>query len=85
MNRNKSFYAFSLCTSFADNNNWVWKSVNDDSEFNLLPSPSVEMVSFISEHEFCITGQVCSIALLSFFPSIDWVEFVECWVQCVRY
>ncbi|CAG9533011.1 unnamed protein product [Cercopithifilaria johnstoni] len=38
-------------------NKWVWKSVNDDNEFNLLLSPSVEMVPFINEHEFCITGQ----------------------------
>uniref|UniRef100_A0A915Q1N7 Cation-transporting ATPase n=1 Tax=Setaria digitata TaxID=48799 RepID=A0A915Q1N7_9BILA len=38
-------------------NEWMWKSVNDDSEFSLLPSPSAELVSFMSEYEFCITGQ----------------------------
>uniref|UniRef100_A0A1I8ELJ2 Cation-transporting ATPase n=3 Tax=Wuchereria bancrofti TaxID=6293 RepID=A0A1I8ELJ2_WUCBA len=38
-------------------NKWLWKSVNGDNEFNLLPSPSVELMTFIHEHELCITGQ----------------------------
>ncbi|KAM3726125.1 putative manganese-transporting ATPase catp-8 [Dirofilaria immitis] len=39
------------------NNKWVWKSVNDDCEFSLLPNLCVEVVPFINEHEFCITGE----------------------------
>ncbi|VDN02745.1 unnamed protein product [Thelazia callipaeda] len=61
-----------------DHEKWTWKSVNDDSEFSFLPSLSTEVLSFINEHEFCITGQAFMHLLKNHF------KFLRCIISHIK-